>query len=59
MPETKGVKCVSVVHAGIHEEPNAKKTREIGVNTEHTEIGSTEYTEKPGRMASRANTLEA
>jgi len=44
--ETKGVKCVSVVHAGIAEKRKAEETKEIGVNTENTEIRSTEDTER-------------
>ena len=36
--ETKGVRCVSVVHAGIAEEPKAKEIKEIGMNTEHAEV---------------------
>lgn len=35
--ETKRVKCVSVVHAGIAEERKAKETKEIGTNAENPE----------------------
>ena len=44
--ERKGVKGDSVVHAGIAGEGKAKERKEIGINAENTEAGSTEGTER-------------
>ena len=50
MYERKGVKGVSVVHAGIAEERKAKETKGIGINTKGTEAGSAEDTERRSRI---------
>lgn len=44
--ERKGVKGDSVAHAGIAGERKAKERKEIGINAENTEAGSTEGTER-------------
>ena len=48
--EGKGVKGDPVVHAGIAAERKAKERKEIGVNTENAEAGSTEGTGRSRRI---------
>ena len=49
MNETKRVKCVSVVHAGIAERRKGNETKEIGVNTKSKETRDQRPENREGR----------